>query len=366
MMSFDKVFSGTRVLVTGHTGFKGAWLVKWLSELGASVWGISNEEYAFPSLFRVLSLDDYLEEDIRCDVRNFPEFKKNILKINPDFIFHLAAQPIVSESYADPIGTYTTNVLGSLHVLDAIRYLKNEVVVVMITSDKVYENVEWEWGYREIDTLGGSDPYSASKAMAEIGISAHYRSFLANNDLVKVGVGRAGNVIGGGDWAANRVVPDAMRAWSNKKPVILRNPYSTRPWQHVMEPLGGYLVLASWLKQEIKQASLPIYNFGPRGEQNSSVGELVDIMTKFWPDRIVTTVPQQISGKEAGLLKLNCDRALRDLNWKSQLSLKECAALTVEWYRTFYENPSSIESLTQRQIQDYQARLVEAIGGFEP
>ena len=263
--------------------------------------------------------------------------------MQPDFVFHLAAQALVRPSYKNPLETITTNAIGSATVLDALRLLNSKVVVIMITSDKAYDNVEWVWGYRESDRLGGKDPYSASKGMAELAIRSYVTSFFNTPDSnVRVGIARAGNVIGGGDWALDRIVPDCMNAWSTGKTVDIRSPHSTRPWQHVLEPLSGYLVLAANLANDVTNHG-EAYNFGPSADQNYPVSKLIDEMSKYW-DQVKWN---DISGSknhvhEAGLLKLNCDKALFDLDWHSTLEFNETVKMTVEWYRIIIKTRSSL------------------------
>ena len=275
--------------------------------------------------------------------------------MQPDFVFHLAAQALVRPSYKNPLETITTNAIGSATVLDALRLLNSKVVVIMITSDKAYDNVEWVWGYRESDRLGGKDPYSASKGMAELAIRSYVTSFFNTPDSnVRVGIARAGNVIGGGDWALDRIVPDCMNAWSTGKTVDIRSPHSTRPWQHVLEPLSGYLVLAANLANDVTSHG-EAYNFGPSADQNYPVSKLIDEMSKYW-DQVKWN---DISGSknhvhEAGLLKLNCDKALFDLDWHSTLEFNETVKMTVEWYKNYYQNQEqSMFNFTINQIDEY-------------
>ena len=275
--------------------------------------------------------------------------------MQPDFVFHLAAQALVRPSYKNPLETITTNAIGSATVLDALRLLNSKVVVIMITSDKAYDNVEWVWGYRESDRLGGKDPYSASKGMAELAIRSYVTSFFNTPDSnVRVGIARAGNVIGGGDWALDRIVPDCMNAWSTGKTVDIRSPHSTRPWQHVLEPLSGYLVLAANLANDVTNHG-EAYNFGPSADQNYPVSKLIDEMSKYW-DQVKWN---DISGSknhvhEAGLLKLNCDKALFDLDWHSTLEFNETVKMTVEWYKNYYQNQEqSMFNFTINQIDEY-------------
>ena len=265
IMSFDNVYSGKRVLVTGHTGFKGSWLTAWLLKLGAEVHGFSDVVFDGPSMFSGLRLHEHLNH-VTGDIRNKDEVEEAIRSVKPDFVFHLAAQSIVSLSYEDPSLTYSTNVIGTLNVLEALRSVKHRCCAVLITSDKCYHNSEWNWGYRETDPLGGKDPYSASKAAAEILIHSSFQSFFNLDDSpVRLVSTRAGNVIGGGDWKQDRIVPDAIRAWSKGEAVTIRAPRSTRPWQHVLEPLSGYLLAGRALSQGEK-ISGEAYNFGPRSQ----------------------------------------------------------------------------------------------------
>lgn len=270
-------YKNKTVLVTGHTGFKGSWLSAWLTSLGANVVGLSVDIPCSPSNFEVSKIDGIVE-DHRVDVRDAKRVKDIVNMTQPDFVFHLAAQALVRPSYTNPLDTLTTNAIGSANVLDALRFLDKSVVAVMITSDKAYDNVEWVWGYRETDRLGGKDPYSASKGMAELAIRTYVDSFFNSPDSnVRVGITRAGNVIGGGDWAVDRIVPDCMTAWSQNKIVDIRSPDATRPWQHVLEPLSGYLLLGSQLYGS-SDLHGEAYNFGPPANQNHSVRALIDKM----------------------------------------------------------------------------------------
>jgi CDP-glucose 4,6-dehydratase len=273
-------------------------------------------------------------------------------------LFHLAAQPIVGASYDDPIETWGTNVMGTINVLEALRKIQHDCSAVIITSDKCYNNVEWEWGYRENDALGGPDPYSASKGAAELAIRSYVKSYFSGEDnSVRIASARAGNVIGGGDWAANRIVPDCVKSWSKNEIVELRNPHSTRPWQHVLEPLGGYLQLGALLSQN-HHLHGEAFNFGPQAQQNQSVLELVKQMSKSWSEvRWAECESKSSQFYESGLLKLNCDKALHFLNWHAVLDFEETVALTANWYRSFYEVPSSIREVTNKQINDYSKKL---------
>jgi CDP-glucose 4,6-dehydratase len=348
------IYQNKTVLVTGHTGFKGSWLCVWLNSLGAKVVGLSNDILSSPSNYLVSSISGFVQ-DHRVDIRNTEKVASLVKEIQPDFVFHLAAQALVRPSYENPIETMTTNAIGTANVLEALRNLDKKVVAVMITSDKAYDNVEWVWGYRETDRLGGKDPYSASKGMAELAIRSYVDSFFnAPDSNIRVGITRAGNVIGGGDWAVDRIVPDCMEAWSKGETVDIRSPHATRPWQHVLEPLSGYLALAAHLEQESKNHG-EAYNFGPSADQNYPVSKLIDEMSKYW-DQIKWNDVSNKKGyvHEAGLLKLNCDKALFDLEWHSALQFEETVKMTVDWYKEYYQNRNkSMYDFTIGQIEAY-------------
>jgi len=354
-MNMQLSFKNKTVLVTGHTGFKGAWLTAWLKQLGAKVVGIALDPPSNPSHFDVAHLTDGII-DLRIDVRDRANLENAILSAQPDFIFHLAAQALVRSSYESPVETWQTNVFGTLHVLEALRKLNKPCAAVIITSDKCYDNVEWVWGYRETDAMGGPDPYSASKGAAELAIRSYIKSYFPKDtSKVRIASARAGNVIGGGDWAADRIVPDCVKAWSNNNEVILRNPHSTRPWQHVLEPLSGYLTLAIALSEKLELHGEP-FNFGPQAQQNHSVLELVQEMALQW-DQVrwkevsqLATVPY-----ESGLLKLNCDKALHYLRWHAVMDFEDTVRMTAEWYRAYYQLPKNIVTTTNLQIEDYSA-----------
>ena len=355
-MLLKSIFREKSIMITGHTGFKGSWLTVWLESLGAKVIGVALDTPSQPSHFEVTALGKSIE-DHRLDIRNGDELKRLVSETQPDFVFHLAAQPLVRQSYLDPVGTYQTNVLGTLNLLEGLRLLERPCIAVLITSDKCYKNLEWIWGYRETDALGGRDPYSASKGAAELVIRSHIKSFFPPNGPVRIAVGRAGNVIGGGDWARDRLVPDCVRSWANGESVQLRNPQATRPWQHVLEPLSGYLTLATELNEREELHGEP-YNFGPLTHQNRTVLELVQEMSEHWDQVLWEDISNTIEKPyESGLLKLNCDKALHHLNWQSILSFKEAVRMTTEWYRSYYENPSIILDLTLSHIQEYEALL---------
>lgn len=354
MNSFQNTYRDKVVLVTGHTGFKGSWLSVWLNQLGARVVGLSIGTPTTPCNFEVAQLS-HIVEDHRMDVCDLETLQKIILDTDPDFIFHLAAQSLVRFSYEDPIRTLMVNAIGSAHILQSLRKLDKPVATVMVTSDKVYDNVEWPWGYRETDRLGGKDPYSASKGMAELVIRTFINSFFKDPRNGKtIAVARAGNVIGGGDWASDRIVPDCIKAWASGVQVDVRNPHSTRPWQHVLEPLSGYLTLGADLYRRVDHHS-QAYNFGPPAQQNYTVKDLIEEMKKYWGDGYWNDISQNIKNTpEAGLLKLNCDKALFDLNWVPTLQFEETVHMTVEWYRYYYAQPHrGMRVITENQIREY-------------
>jgi CDP-glucose 4,6-dehydratase len=346
-------YSGKTILITGHTGFKGSWLCAWASILGARVVGLSDNIPTTPSNFDVSNIGGLVEE-YRTDIRDTQAVKEIILDTQPDFIFHLAAQALVRPSYESPLDTISTNALGTANILDALRFLDKQVVAIMITSDKAYDNKEWLWGYRETDSLGGKDPYSASKGMAELVIRSYVESFFNKSQNVLVGVARAGNVIGGGDWAADRIVPDCVKAASKRAELLIRNPLATRPWQHVLEPLSGYLSLGDELS---KNSDLhgEAFNFGPSADQNHPVSSLINEMAKYW-DQISWLDDSNINNKvyEAGLLKLNCDKANIKLKWQPTLQFEETVHMTVNWYKNYYINDTkSMSEFTLAQIEEY-------------
>lgn len=358
---FKNIYKNKTVLVTGHTGFKGSWLTTWLIKLGARVIGISKDLPTMPSMFQELKLEQHIthyEEDIR-DL----EILKRILKEEqPDFLFHLAAQPIVSLSYSDPIGTLSSNVMGTANVLEALRISNHTCTAIIITSDKAYDNVEQVWGYKEEDKMGGKDIYSGSKGAAELIIKSYYHSFFKSPKCnIKLAIGRAGNVIGGGDWAQDRIVVDCMRSWSEGEKVEIRSPDATRPWQHVLEPLSGYLHLGAELYRNSTLHG-EAFNFGPRAEQNHTVKQLLEDLSRYWHFKTIDdafTVTENIPFHEAGLLKLNCDKALFYLKWQATLYYPQTIRFTSEWYYDFYRNSTDIYQKTLNQIEAYETLAKE-------
>lgn len=354
-MIFNDAFKNKKVIITGNTGFKGSWLSQWLVQLGAKVHGISKDTPTSPSLFESLNLKEKISHNT-IDIRNFTVLNDKIKEIAPDYVFHLAAQAIVSESYSNPLETYSSNVMGTANVLEALKNIDNECVTIVVTSDKCYDNVEWQWGYRETDVIGGKDIYSGSKGAAELVFKSYYNSFfLKNYTNIKLASARAGNVIGGGDWAKERIVPDCFRAWNSKEPVSLRQPMATRPWQFVLEPLSGYLLLAINLQKDQKLNG-ESYNFGPFSQNNQSVLDLLKDLSKYWDFHGFE--PFNINTKtlynEAGLLKLNCDKALLDLKWTPTLNYDELIEFTGTWYRDFFIENNNIDEKTIEQITKYQ------------
>lgn len=361
---FESTYSNKKVLITGHTGFKGAWLTLWLHRMGAHVFGISIDIPTQPSLFEVLGLESKIEHKI-ADIRDEKRMKELFSEYQPDFVFHMAAQPIVSMAYEDPMDTISVNVLGTASVLNACRVLQNPCQVIVVTSDKCYKNVEWDWGYRETDILGGNDIYSSSKSCTEIITSSFIYSYLDTSEI-NVTTARSGNVIGGGDWARDRIVPDCIRAWCNEKKVTLRRPDSVRPWQHVLEPLAGYLRLGSVMSKQI-EIDGEAFNFGPATNEEHSVYELVSSLSDHWgykDSNEACKIFSDVNFKEANYLKLNCDKAYVQLNWKPVLSFHETMELTGNWYREFYSKTEDMLQITNRQIDLYESNLKATFAGI--
>ena len=355
---FGGQFAGKKVWLSGHTGFKGSWLATWLLRLGAQVHGFALEPPTVPSAFEQLGLASQLEHEI-ADIRDLKLVRESIRRAKPDFVFHLAAQPLVRFSYREPVVTYETNAMGTVHVLEALRDLGDPCVAIFVTTDKCYHNLEKDHAYREEDPLGGRDPYSSSKAVAELVIEAYRSSFFGTGSggAAKIASARAGNVIGGGDWASDRIVPDAIHALERGEPIPVRNKDATRPWQHVLEPLSGYLWLAAVLANPALVAGRPdaelasAFNFGPRREANRNVKDLVEEMLKHWTG---SWVDRHEPGAlhEARLLNLDTSKAQRLLGWEPVWSFEQSIAATVEWYRKS-ATPADARRLTDDQIQKY-------------
>lgn len=348
---FGSFYRDKVVFITGHTGFKGSWLTLWLLKLGAKVVGYSLYLPSEPCNYNILNLDKYIT-NIEGDVRNFEQLYHALAKTNPDIVFHLAAQALVKRSYNNPKLTFDTNAGGTINILECLRKTPSVQAAVLITSDKCYKNEEWVWGYRETDRLGGEDPYSASKACAEVAINSYCDSFLNKRNSLRVASVRAGNVIGGGDWNEDRLVPDCIKSWSVGEEVILRNPHATRPWQHVLEPLSGYLWLGALLGKNLL-ASGEAFNFGPQSDVIQSVGVLVKELASCWGNAAWMVSSTETVQKENTLLKLCCDKALHLLNWQAILSFKETIGATACWYKYYYDKNSDMLNFTMKQIDQY-------------
>lgn len=349
---FGETYRNKRVLVTGHTGFKGSWLALWLHHLGARVAGYSDEAPAAPSAFELLGLEQRICHYLG-DVRDRAHLADVLDEVRPDIVFHLAAQALVLRSHVDPVGTFETNTMGMVNLLECVRERPWIEVAVLVTSDKAYRNEEWKWGYRETDHLGGHDPYSGSKSCAELVAHSYHHSFLRDSPT-RIATARAGNVIGGGDWAADRIVPDCIRAWSSQKTVGVRRPNSTRPWQHVLEPLSGYLWLGSQMWDNHNDLDGEAFNFGPGAQQDMTVADLLEAMADRWPGanwQVLTDEGE--TGREATLLRLSCDKVLQRLNWSAVMQFPSTVALTIDWYRAWQEGDADIHDFTIKQIEEY-------------
>lgn len=349
-----EIFNGKKVFLTGHTGFKGSWMLVWLNMLGAKVKGYALAPDSDNALFNEIG-GESLCESIIADIRDQKRLNQEIKDFEPDFVFHLAAQPLVRLSYDIPLETFDINVMGSAYVLNAVRFLPGSCVALMITTDKVYENKEWIYPYRENDALGGYDPYSASKAAAEI-VCNSFRSSFLNLDNYKshqksVATVRAGNVIGGGDWAKDRIVPDLIRAFSKQEPLLVRNPDAVRPWQHVMEPIGGYLLLGALMHQNPLEYS-SAWNFGPLSQDALSVKELTAIAKSVWGSGDTFFPPLENQPHEAGLLKLDISKSGTLLKWTPKYKAEESIRLTINWYKERLAGKSALE-LVEQQIKEY-------------
>lgn len=351
---FREYYKNRRVFVTGHTGFKGSWLIAWLLKLGSEVCGYSLGIPTNPSNFKILGLERDITH-IKGDICDRSKLQKAILKFKPDIVFHLAAQSLVRWSYNNPAETFETNAIGTMNILECIRQSPSVEAGVIITTDKCYRNLGRPHDYKENDKLGGEDPYSSSKGCAELIVYSYFKSFFKNGP--RIASARAGNVIGGGDWAEDRIVPDAVRAWSDKKPLIIRNPRATRPWQHVLEPLSGYL----WLGAELCKENSPVvgeaFNFGPTTSANHSVQQLISHMAEYWPGtKWELGKVGMFKEKEALFLQLCCNKARRLLNWKAILPFENMTTMTIEWYQNYYKHgKTGMLDFTNRQIDYYSS-----------
>ena len=336
---FNGAFRGRRVLVTGHTGFKGSWLSIWLHEMGAEVIGIGLDPYSDKDNYVLSGIGQKIKADLRADIRDGQRIKEIFAEYQPEIVFHLAAQPLVRLSYEIPVETYETNVMGSINIMEAARVTDSVRVVVMITTDKCYENREQIWGYRENEPMGGYDPYSSSKGAAEIAISSWRRSFFNPADYgkshhVAIASCRAGNVVGGGDWAKDRIIPDCIRALEADQPIEIRSPKAIRPWQHVLEPLSGYLLLASKMWEEPTKYCEG-WNFGPRMESITPVWEVATLLTQFYGKGTLKDVSDPNALHEANLLMLDISKAHFQLGWQPHTNLTQCLQLTADWYKRY-------------------------------
>jgi CDP-glucose 4,6-dehydratase len=349
-----ETYAGKKVFLTGHTGFKGSWLLYWLHLLGAEVKGYALAPETTPSLYNLLG-GDQLCDSVIADLCQRDTLEQAVLNFQPDFIFHLAAQPLVRLSYDIPAETFQVNALGTAYLLEAVRRLDKPCTVVLITTDKVYENQEWVYPYRESDRLGGYDPYSASKACAELVINSYVQSFFNPKEYARhqkgIAVGRAGNVIGGGDWALDRIVPDIVRALGAGQPVQVRNPHAVRPWQHVLEPLGGYLLLGARLAQQPLQYG-GAWNFGPHIQDALPVSALADTALRAWGAGSYETPALQGQPHEAGLLKLDISKAFNELNWQPKYNAAASIQKSIAWYKAWQEG-QSVPALVQADIEEF-------------
>ena len=349
---------GKRVLLTGHTGFKGSWLSLWLQSMGAQVTGFALAPPTRPSLFEVADVDRGMAS-IVGDIRDLEHLRAIFAEHKPEIVIHMAAQPLVRYSYAEPVETYSTNVMGTVNLLEAVRSTPSVKAVVNVTTDKCYENREWAWGYRENEAMGGFDPYSSSKGCAELVTAAYRNSYFHPDKYTEHGVAmasaRAGNVIGGGDWAEDRLIPDIMRAIIKNCPVNIRNPHAIRPWQHVLGPLSGYLLLAQKLYEE-GASYAEGWNFGPNDEDAKPVQWIVERLTKSWGEGASWVLDGGEHPHEAHYLKLDCSKAKARLNWQPRWHLDEALGKIVEWQRS-YQQGADMKAVSLQQIADYQTKL---------
>jgi len=351
LMINREFWKGRRVFLTGHTGFKGAWLTMWLHHLGAQVAGYALKAPTTPSLYELCSVSSLIETEHHADVRDLECLNKAVQEFQPEIIFHLAAQSLVQESYQTPVDTYSTNIMGTVHVLESIRLSKCVKAAIMVTSDKCYENKEWIWGYRENDRLGGFDPYSNSKACAELVTSAYNQSFF-NGDTPAIASVRAGNVIGGGDWAENRLIPDCIRAFLKSEKVILRNPSAIRPWQHVLEPLSGYLLLAEHLLND-GERFCGAWNFGPGDEGVRPVSWIAETLAELWFEPAHCSYDSDLTlGHETTCLKLSSGKAREQLHWKPRWDVEVAIKKIIDWTQEF-RNEENMLSYSTQQIKEY-------------
>lgn len=353
--SYNGIFRGKRVLVTGHTGFKGSWLCIWLHEMGAEVIGVALDPYSEKDNYVLSHIGSRIKADLRADICDGSKIKEIFQEYQPEIVFHLAAQPLVRLSYSCPVETYETNVMGSIYVMEAARFTESVKVIIMITTDKCYENREQIWGYRENEPMGGYDPYSSSKGAAEIAISSWRRSFFNPQDYgkkhhVSIASVRAGNVIGGGDWAKDRIIPDCIRALESDLPIEIRSPKAVRPWQHVLEPLSGYLLLASKMLKEPVNYNEG-WNFGPRAESITPVWEVARLLTQYYGSGELKDVSDPNALHEANLLMLDISKARFRLGWVPRTDIRQCCQLTADWYKRYKQE--NVYDLCVEQINRF-------------
>ena len=357
-MNFSKVnsefWSGKNVFLTGHTGFKGGWLSLWLSSMGAKVTGFALAPNTSPNFFQVAEINSVIKESYIADIRNLDLLLSAIQKCQPDILIHMAAQPLVRYSYSNPVETYSTNVMGTVNVLESVRRIKSIKSVIVVTTDKCYENKEWEWGYRENDAMGGQDPYSNSKGCAELVTSAYRKSYFSIKDSTLIATARAGNVIGGGDWSDDRLIPDAIKAFENSKPLIIRNPFAVRPWQHVLEPLSGYLILAEKMFLSGTDFS-SAWNFGPLDSDARSVEVVIDLLINRWGPNAKWLKEVAEQPHESHFLKLDCSKARLHLGWFPKWSLEMAIENIFEWHSAFRSN-SNMRLYSLEQINRYMEK----------
>jgi CDP-glucose 4,6-dehydratase len=354
-LRLKNAYEGKKIFLTGHTGFKGAWMLKTLTLLGAEVKGYALAPQTEDDLFYLIN-GETICNSVIADLRDKKRLKEELVSFQPDFVFHLAAQPLVRLSYEIPAETFEVNVIGTANVLDAINLLKKSCSVLLITTDKVYHNNEWIYPYRENDRLGGFDPYSASKACAELVINSYRNSFFNEKNYAQhqkgIAVARAGNVIGGGDWSKDRLIPDIVKAFSVEKPVTIRNPQSVRPWQHVLEPVIGYLILGENLYlQPTKYSSA--YNFGPQLSDALAVNEMLQLAIQSWGKGEYIVEEIAVQPHEAGLLKLDISKAINELNWLPKINAQLAVSMTMDWYREFKTNKNGILDFTTQQVKSF-------------
>ena len=354
-MVTTQTWSGRKVFLTGHTGFKGGWLALWLTRMGAEVRGYALDPSTNPSFFDAARIGDLLE-DIRGDLKEAGRLTSALTDFHPDVVFHLAAQPLVRASYADPLETYETNIMGTARLLEAVRNAPTVRAVVCVTTDKCYENREWAWGYRETDPLGGYDPYSSSKACAELVAAAYRQSYFSNGGSL-IATARAGNVIGGGDWSQDRLIPDLVRSFRANQPVKIRRPRAIRPWQHVLEPLAGYIALADKLLGPDGARYATAYNFGPAEDDVQTVAWVADRMAQAWGDGAQWIMDDDPGVHEAGWLKLDASRARTELDWRPRLRLDEALKAVVAWYKA-HERGEDTRAQTLAEIDKYEQLLL--------